>query len=554
MKDKQILILLLICIFTFNPILYPRVSSAQNPLEQPNILIGNDRWMPEFQAGEETSLDIPLENTSSTPARNAKISLVVDDLNKFPFNTDKMSFVTHVYSISRGSSVASFKVSIPPNVKPGLYPITVNVDYLTAGSASNHVSSTIYVKIVNPLKQPVLKCTEIKYEGEKLPAGQITPVNFKLINDGDLPLKEIELLLSGFTENGLTLDKGSNAQFIPKMAANETRLASFNIYVDQSTKSGSYTLDLAMKYKDAYDQEYTKESKVFIPVAGKDSLEGITPRIIIEAYDYGGGHVLAGEVFPLTLTFYNTSQESVVRNIKVSLNSDTQVFSPVGNSNTIYLSDLDAQGRINKTIMLKPKEKAESQTYNLSAEIDFQDSKGNKYTEKELISIPVNQTVRLFVPEISIPAEVGLQKPVTLPIDYYNAGRAIIHNLVIHTEGNFEIRDGEQFIGNLDVGKNDYCDITVIPQEEGALAGKVIFEYEDDIGTPYRVVKSINLHVVNLEDAPPFDLLDQMPEQEGFDWKKGIIPGIITLLMLTAGLFVYRKRKLAKKEVDFGNE
>src|SRR5690554_6155918 len=59
--------------------------------EDPNLVLQNVR-MPEFEAGEEVELVIPLENTSSTSARNVRVSLLVDDLEDFPFELNRNTF------------------------------------------------------------------------------------------------------------------------------------------------------------------------------------------------------------------------------------------------------------------------------------------------------------------------------------------------------------------------------------------------------------------------------------------------------------------------------
>ncbi len=550
---RKFMNMLLICIFACN-ILCPLAAVAEDsPIGEPRILIANDRWMPEYKAGEKISLDIPIENKGTASASNVNISLAVSDPEKFPFKTDKMSFNYHTSSISPGSSSASFNVSIPPNVKAGTYPITVNVSYSSPSGSSGQTSGTVYVKVVNPYKQPLLQCTDVKFDGEKLYAGKTTVINLQMQNDGDLALQNIELRLSGFSVNGISLDKWPDTQNIRKMTAGEIKLIAYKILVDPEVKSGTYTLDLAMKYKDEYNQEYSKDSKVYIPIAGKDNQDDLTPRIVLESYDYGGGTVTPGTVFPLTLTFINTSETKSVRNIKISLNSDGQVFSPVGNSNSIYIAKLDAQNTIQKTLTFKPKANAESQTFNINADIDYQDSKGTKLTEKEIISIPVNQEAKFVLAAIEVPPEIGLDNPQSISVNYHNGGKAIVRNLSLRVEGDFEVKDGEQYLGNLETGKNDYCDVTIIPHKEGKLQGKVIMDYDDDSGKHYQQSKDFQLQVV--KQAPPEPSGPPVPvEEKKTLWKKWMIPAGAVVLVGIAAIIIYRKRKHAKEEVDFEDE
>lgn len=556
MKHRCIYLILL-CLFIGNILCSPAARaedpSVPAPDGQPNILIANDRWMPEYQAGEKISLSIPIENNGNASASNVNVSLAVTDPEKFPFKTDKMSFNYHVSSISPGSTTASFNVSIPPNVKAGTYPITVNVAYSTPSGSSGQASGTVYVKISNSYKQPLLQCTNVKMEGEKLNAGKTSLINLQMQNDGDLNLQNIELRLSGFSTNGISLDKWPDTQNIRKMSAGETKLIAYKLLIDPEVKSGTYTLDLAMKYKDEYNQEYSKESKVYIPVAGKDSQDELTPRIILDNYDYGGGSVTAGIPFAITLTFMNTSESKAVRNIKISLNSDGQVFSPVGNSNSFYIAKLDAQIKIQKTLNFKPKANAENQTYNINADIDFQDSKGTKLTEKEVISIPVSQQLKFVLASVDVPPEIGLETPQAISVNYHNEGKALIRNLSLRVEGDFEVKDGDQYLGNLESGKNDYGDITIIPHKTGKLSGKVIMGFDDDSGKHYQQSKDFQLQVVKqaapMPEGPPLPVEEKTPL-----WKKWpYAAGAAALVLLTA-FIIYKKRQHRKEEVEFEDE
>lgn len=557
MKPKLIYLLLALCLLFCNTLCFPAsaVEDSENtiPKGEPHIVIANDRWIPEYKAGEKVSLNIPIDNNGTAAASNVNISLAVSDPEKFPFKSDKMSFNRYISYIGPGSIVVSFNVTIPPNVKTGTYPIPVNISYSTPSGAGGQASGTVYVKIVNNYKQPILQCTDVKFEGDKLSAGKTTVIKLQMQNDGDLALQNIELRLSGFSANGISLDKWPETQNIRKMTAGEIKLVTYKILVDPEVKSGTYTLDLAIKYQDEYNQEYSQESKVYIPVAGKDSQDDLTPRIILENYDYGAATVIPGTAFPLTLTFANTSETKPVCNIKVSFNSDGQVFSPVGNSNSIYIAKLEAQGRIQKALMFMPKVNAESQVYNINADIDFQDSKGAKLTEKEIISIPVNQEAKFVLSAVEVPPEVGLDNPQSISVNYHNGGKALVRNLSLRVEGDFEIKDGEQYLGNLESGKNDYCDVTIIPHKTGKLAGKVFIEYEDDSGKRYQQSKTFNLQVVKqaepLPPGPPVPDTDKKSQ-----WEKWMIPGGIVAGLLVIAAIVYRKRKHAQEEVDFDDE
>lgn len=515
--------------------------------EAPNLIIAGDRWMPVFKAGEKISLNVPIENTTSGTAKNVRVSLVVNDVDKFPFKSDKMTFTRNVSSISDGTSVVSFNLTVPANIKPDVYPVTVNVSYDSDYGGGGQATSTLYVKVVNDYIQPTVKLMNVRLPEDRLPAGKSNLVMLVLNNEGDLPVKDVEVSLTGFN-GGLTLDNWSDTQNLGQMKANEIKPVSFRIDVDPETKNGTYILDLNITYKDDYDQEYKKASKVYLPVAGKGSQGDMIPRIIIDNYYYGSGdQTTAGQTFTLSMSLTNTSEQTAVKNIKISLNSDGQVFVPVGSGSTLFIREIGPGEKVDASINLKPKENAESQTFSISADIEFQDPEGNKYTEKEIISIPVVQTIKLLITEATTPPQAFSGTPANVSVDFYNTGRAAIHNLRIHTMGDFEISDGDLFLGTLEPGKSDYYDVTLMPNQTGELIGNIVFEYDDGGGQHYQTEKEFKLMVGEpMPMTPPGGPQAPIEDQNKTAFKWWMIP-IPVIFLGVVGFIIYRKKKKAKE-------
>lgn len=523
-------------------------SDSEVIREAPNLIIPGDRWMPVFKAGEKVSLNVPIENTTNGTAKNVQVSLVVSDLSKFPFKSERMTFTRYISSITDGTSIVSFNLTVPANTKPGVYPVSVSISY-DSNFGGGQTSGTLYVEIVNDYRQPSVTMMNVRLPDERLSAGKSALATLVLKNEGDLPIKDVAVSLTGFN-SGLALDNWSDTQKLGEMKAQEIKPVSYRIHVDPETKTGTYILDLNITCKDEYDQEYKTESKVYLPVTGKGSQDDMIPRIMIDNYSYGSGdYAVAGQTFTLNLSLTNTSEHTSVENMKISLTSDGQVFVPVGSGSTLFVREIGPGEKANATISLKPKENAESQTYSISAALEFQDPDGNKLTENEVISIPVMQTVKFLITDPVLPPQVFANSPTTVSLDLYNTGRATMRNLQIHTTGEFEVQDGYLFLGTLESGKSDYYDVTVIPNTPGELAGKITFEYDDDGGQHYQTEKEFKLLVGEPmpmpapgEMGPPVEA----PNQTAFKW--WMIPGPV-LLLAVIGFVIYRKRKKAKEAV-----
>lgn len=522
--------------------------------EDPNILIGRDMSIPVYKAGESVSLSVPIENSGKGRAKNFVVSLQVGDMTNFPFEIDKMSMTRSIPNISGNSQQnVNFYLKVPLNAQPKVYPIGVNVDYTTEGGGGGHQSGTIYVKIVSDNELCNLRVVGTEISGDKLVAGQTEVVKLQIKNFGDLEARDVEVHLSGFTPDGLSLDRWVDTQNIRSIAGRETKAVDFQIHTDKEMKSGTYALDTTFKYKDEYEHSYSGEGKVFIPVKGKDdSSDDTIPRLIIDSFSFGGDYAQAGEVFTLNISFLNTNETNEVKNIKLTFNSDEQTFSPVGSGNSLYIAKIAPQERVEKAINLRPRVDAKQQTHNITIDLSYQDQKGEKYEEKEIIGIPVIQEQKLVVAEIETPPQTYMDSPVGITVDFYNKGRAPLRNLMISSEGDFEIQNSEVYIGNLEAGKDDYYDVTIIPHKQGNLAGKVLFEYEDEMGKHYSVSRAFNLNVSEQPPMPgPEGPLEEKPE--GPKWKKALIPGgaAVVVLGIVTFIIVRRRRRKQQEEVEF---
>jgi len=521
------------------------------PPEDPMVIIDTDKEMPVFKAGETGYLDIPIYNRSSTAATRVTVSIDLGDLKTAPFEIDKMNLTRHVSNIS-GKTMVGFKVKVPVNIKPQIYPINASVSWSSPYGSSGSDSATIYVKIENDLKQPDVILQNIKFEGERLPAGKVSIIYLNMFNDGDLIINNLEMKLSGFTPNGINLHNWSDAQTVKSIKKNETRPVAYQLHIDPSMESGTYTLDLTYKYQDERQTEYSKEAKVYIPIDGKGAKDDFTPRIIIDYYDFGGDYILAGQSFPLFLSLLNTNESKSIKNLKVSLNSEGGIFSPTGSSNSFFVADLPPGQHTDKTITFKSKPTAENETHNITATLDYQDESGNKFTETEIISIPVNQKLQLTTSEVIIPDQVFAQMPTAITLDFYNTGRAVIRNLMITTRGDVEIQNGDIYIGNLEAGHKDYYDVTIIPSQEGKVSGVILFEYDDEMGEHYHIEKPFSLTVMAAQE-PPMEPGNMEPPPEEKKIKKWMIAAAAGVVLLATGLFIRRIRK-KRREVEFDEE
>ncbi len=559
---NKIIIGLLWCLFCLiNPAVgYGDDVYSENDFGFPNIIIAEGRWVPIFKAGESSVLSIPLNNTGTGNARDVLVTITSGDSANLNIASDKMTLTKHSNSLgSRQSAVYDFNILIPPYTKPGTYPINVSVAYNNASGGGGSAAGTIYIKVENENLKPELRLLGVDFPVERMPVDEVFNIIIKLQNSGAYPLNNVTAKLEGFAPNTINL-KGSKGEYLfTGVNSGEEISLNFDLIADAELASGVYPLDLKATFNDDNYAEHNKDFKIYIPIDGKGtSNDKLSPRVIISNYSFGGEFVEPGIAFPLQISFKNTGGTKV-RNVKISLNAEDQVFSPVGGSNTVYIDTIEPGGISEQNLTFKAKIDAENENKIINADIGYQDEKGNKFEEKEIISIPIQQPTKLVISSLEIPPQAFAQMQTNISIDFYNSGRGIIRNIIISSEGNFEAQPRTAYIGNLESGKDDYFDITITPDSEGLIEGKVILQYEDIAGVAYTLEEPFSLEVLPM--MGPMGPMGYEMGMEGMG-ENGMENtasssflaygafGLGGLMVLTITWLLVRRRRRIKREIE----
>jgi LPXTG-motif cell wall-anchored protein len=225
------------------------------------------------------------------------------------------------------------------------------------------------------------------------------------------------------------------------------------------------------------------------------------------------------------------------------------VFTPVGSTNTFYLPAVAPGATADYQVRLQPRISADTRTYSLNATLEYEDEKGNKYTASQIVGVPVVQELKLTVADIQVPVQVFLFDRLTVSVDYYNMGRALVRNLMITTEGNFEITNGSRYIGNMEPGKSNYFDVMLTPSQLGRASGRVIFTFEDEIGNRYEQSRSFAFDVAErVEEENPDQFAPEAPSET--NGSKLPLVGGAGVLLLLGGIFWLRRRRRKKAEEE----
>ncbi len=652
---------------------------------KPVVTVAANTDIPVVTAGENVTLQIPVENLSKDTAKDIRIKITTDPKD-LPFIMDKATYTDTIgYLRSTKIEMAEIKVQIAPTAQNKIYPIELEFTYTNVHKDDFTTTSTYYIKVVNNEVEPTLGVTKYTFVGDELIAGVDDAMLLTIENRGTIAAYNAKITLSGFNKDGVRLINDINAKTIASIAGNEKSAVYYNIAASPNSKSATYELTATIEYTDEQGKEYKTESMVYIPVEGKDSaaielaVENVSavnnltagdpysisfditnlgeveaekvmvsirypedfipktspkkiiknlkhegtesfqfdfltkneaktkfndfyivldyyadassedkstfeeycgvmvdgksglgrPKIIVKNYAIEDADIaMAGQEFVLNVDLYNTSTDDVIKNIKVTMESDDGVFSPVDSSSSFFVEYLGRQEMMTIPLKFKTKMDASVKVYNLTLTMEYEDGEGNAYDsqeqpykEIEKLGIQVSQPVRLELSEPVIPFDAAIGVPSDIEMEFFNMGKSTMHNMMVKLEGNFQVQGSNYFVGNFESGRSEYFSATVIPEEEGEAVGKLIFEYEDALGNIEKVEQDINFFVSagGEMDGEYTDgeFSGEFPDGEfpgeetpvESDWKTAI--GTFVALGIIAAIVWYRKKRKKALEEEW---
>lgn len=334
------------------------------------------------------------------------------------------------------------------------------------------------------------------------------------------------------------------------------------------------TLGITVTIGDGYtyyvslDVNQCKETVIKEPSSnsGKDDDEKpktATPYLIVSNYNYGGD-IVAGQNFKLSLTVLNTSENTNIENVIMTLTMP-EGLSITSSSNTYFFSEIEMEKTISKTleIQAKPNAKPESQPIKVDFKYEYVTRNGRESsTTSETIAIPLIQPDRFTADPIEMVPEVMMGEEILLTVNYVNKGRGEIYNLSAAIDGNIQTTNQRQNVGNVEAGKSGSVDFYVTCHEPGQMSGNVTLTYEDVNMVVKTVTVPYSASVINVDDTfnpgmpNPGEEPNPMPEDQNNIGKYIAIGigGLVAAGIVAVVVVKHRKKKAAQKLAELLEE
>lgn len=526
--------------------IYFRVS---NGLGQPKIDIRSmqipDGYIP---AGESRDVAFEVYNDSEMNVKEVKISF--KDLASgalLPASYDKTVSFSSLES-KKGHPI-TFDLKADGNLETKSYTHTLEVSFRDEYDKSYTLEKKVYI----PVRKAGDQVLDLALENVKVPAiaraGSDFTVAFSLANRSQSVLKNVTAKLEA--DAGI-LAKSAPIQQAKVVDPGKSHLYTFKLASKSDIEGKSYPIKAVITYEVGSGTEQQTYYE-YLDVEIGNASGKTTPKLIVSNYSYGNAAVMANKTFPLNLTFTNTNRGKPIYNVKVTLVSGENVFTPVDASNSFFISAVGAGANVTKAVNLIADYSAKPKNYPIEVKMDYEDDEGKAYSQSDTISVPVMQEIVPRLSKIEIPPMTTLQTPTQMSLTVFNIGKAEIRNIFVTVTGDNILSDqGETYLGNLGEGSDTYFDGSFTPTALGEQTGTIRITYQDGSGKEFELIHAFTTTV---EDIPPMEPgMDGMPLEESpaDKWIKWIKIG--AGILLAAGISVwgrrYMKRRKARKQAD----
>jgi len=438
----------------------------------------------------------------------------------------------------------------------GTFPLNVKITYIDDVGTQYTKESVAYVKLAG---KDAVSATLAIYDVKapvSVKAGENYEVTFTAKNEGNTTIGTADLT---YDYPEMFIAKSASKVVLKNLAPGASQTVTFKMMAKADTPTENYHTYIKATYVPVGGSSETADTiqeYVGIYVEGTTEDAGSKPKLIIDNYEYGGDYAFAGQDYPLTLFIKNTSSSEGTKNIKVTLTSEDNVFTPVDSSSSFFIASIGPGQVYEHTIYLKTKIDASVKIYTITAKMQYEDSEGNAYDanktpyeESEVLSVAVAQPVRLETADIIVPFEIYSGQPFYIEQEFYNMGKSTMYNMMVKLEG-VETNEGSYFVGNFEAGKSEYFSAQAFAYELGTFEGKLVYTFEDALGTVSTLEKPFSYTVMEMPVVDPgdggFPVDPGLPveEEKGIEpWKIAIAAGAV---LLVAGL-IFRKIRKAKK-------
>lgn len=291
-----------------------------------------------------------------------------------------------------------------------------------------------------------------------------------------------------------------------------------------------------------------------LPQTGK-----AVPRVMLTAFSTNPATVTAGEKFTVNVSLKNMSHLYRVSNLKLTVSGTDDGFLPVGGSSSRWIDAIPAGREAHRSVEFRSLATLEDRPYQMNLTVDYEDSEFNQYSVSEVVSVVVQQPMRLAASTVEVmPEEIEVGQEAALSFSINNLGKAKMYNVRANLKETPAATAPEAFIGTIEPGTTGQVEMLVTGLEETTEPVTVVVSYEDAEGNESTQEYQAELAVLEMLAEDFDDDLMMMEEPEPtVPWVLILLAAVVLIIAITVAIVLIvrrRKKRAAAQELSDDTE
>ena len=479
------------------PIPSPTPTPGPPPPGRPILMISNYALRPLTAVpGHVLLVSVDIFNGGSRPAENALISFPGGVL--VPVG-ETGHYVKHIPI--NGKVNVQQRFFVPKHLQAGTYQIAVNMEGNDFEGKHYTYQGTVTVVVAQGPQpgQPHIIVDRGYTKPREVSPGETFTLYLVLENAGEAVARNV----TAAVEPGNLIVPGNegNRRVVGDLDSEQVITTSLTLGLRDGVSPGQYSLNISLEYRDEQGHTLTTQEQVGFLVKGEKTAP---PRLLITAARFQPEIPSPGDVITLTLDLLNIGGQDA-RRVLISLGGgDTKTLESLAlldTSNVRYIADVPANGTAQVVQRLFLSGGTQSGVYNVPVALSYEDEKGNRVQDVQLVSLRVLRRPLLeakFYEEV-VPPLVG--QPFRLPVEVINLSPTGLHVTTVEvTSESLHLQNNSDFVGYLDGGSTTSLDVQARAEQSGDHTVHVLVHYVDDFG--HLSTWQSDLHVT-VQAAPP---------------------------------------------------
>lgn len=380
--------------------------------------------------------------------------------------------------------------------------------------------------------RPQLVLRQATSQPANLTPGEAYSLTLVLSNHGNASATGIVLRAA---PGGVSLpSEHASTVSVDRLTAGSAITTVLPLHLSDNAAVGRQAQTIHVEYGDYSGGRYTGDWNVTLAVNADPATQ---PQIVIREYRTTAETLAPGNSFGLTLTLSNVGGGAAHRLVltiggaaSATATSGLGPFAPLESSNVKFLGDLAA----GKTTCIAQRfvvdGQAKAGVYQLPVMLDYQDPRGSRRSDTQIISLIVIRAPLLRVDWAEPITPTLIDQPLDLFVEIINIGQYGVNtNRVEMSSDALDITQGAStFIGPLESGTTQSVQARGIPRRAGQATLTVTVNYVDDLNRPQQIKRALYLDVQEPQ-VQPTPTPGESPGGGFWEWLGKLLRGLFGL-------------------------